>query len=107
LRILIYDIGTARIDAGYSDLMEIPVLGEGTLALVHSELVDYQSRPYVSLSASRLPENYELKQNYPNPLSESVQPDHNHQLRFADRDRLESEDLQHHRRSRLGAGRLR
>ncbi len=69
LRVLIYDIGTARVEAGTHDLIEIPFSGDGVLKLTHSEIVDYQSRPYVSLAAEILPDNYELMQNYPNPFN--------------------------------------
>ncbi|MCD6250319.1 MAG: T9SS type A sorting domain-containing protein [candidate division Zixibacteria bacterium] len=69
LRILVYNIGSARIAPGLGDLVEIPVYGDGELTLTHSEIVDYQSRPYVSLIASTLPAEYNLKQNYPNPFN--------------------------------------
>jgi len=69
LRVLVYDIGESRIAEGINDLIEIPVYGEGEMKLAHSELVDYQSRPYVSLAASTLPTAYELKPNYPNPFN--------------------------------------
>jgi hypothetical protein len=69
LRVLLYNIGKARVEAGRNDLIELPVSGEGALTLVRSEIVDYQSRPYVSLNGIRLPSDYELMQNYPNPFN--------------------------------------
>jgi hypothetical protein len=72
LRVLMYDIGKARVEAGRHDLIELPVFGEGALTLVHSEIVDYQSRPYVSLNGISLPSDYELMQNYPNPFNPST-----------------------------------
>ncbi|MEW5795373.1 MAG: T9SS type A sorting domain-containing protein [Candidatus Zixiibacteriota bacterium] len=72
LRLLLYDIGTAEVDAGLQELIEIPVLGEGVLTLAHAEIVDYQSRPYLAAAASLLPDEYELRQNYPNPFNPST-----------------------------------
>jgi hypothetical protein len=69
LRVLLYNIGKARVEAGRNDLIELPVSNGGELALVRSELVDYQSRPYMSLNGISLPSNYELMQNYPNPFN--------------------------------------
>jgi hypothetical protein len=72
LHLLLYDIGTARVDAGRYDLIEVPVSGNGSLTLAHSEIVDYQSRGYVSTAARIVPEDYELLQNYPNPFNPST-----------------------------------
>jgi hypothetical protein len=72
LKILMYDIGTAQVGAGTNEIIEIPIFGDGALTLVHSELVDYQSQPYLSLAASVLPAEYELIQNYPNPFNPST-----------------------------------
>jgi len=72
LHVLLYDIGTARVDAGTYDLIELPVFNESSFTLAHAELVDYQSRPYISLGAANLPGDYELMQNYPNPFNPST-----------------------------------
>jgi hypothetical protein len=72
LHLLIYDIGTNRVDPGEQDLIRVPISGDGELTLVHTELVDYDSRPYVSRPASALPTDYDLEQNYPNPFNPST-----------------------------------
>ena len=77
LRLLLYDIGTAAVNSGRNTIIEIPIYGEGQMTLVHSELVDYKGRPYLSSAAEALPVAYELMQNYPNPFNPSTT------LRFA------------------------
>lgn len=72
LHVLMYDIGTAEVAPGRSDLIELPISGVGSLTLVHSEIVDYQSRPYLSMAGAIMPEDYDLMQNYPNPFNPST-----------------------------------
>ncbi len=73
LRILVYNIGTHYIPAGANRLVEIPYSGSGHLTLVHSEIVDYQGRPYsVVQKTTELPEAFTLHQNYPNPFNPST-----------------------------------
>ena len=69
LKVLMYDIGRASVDAGRHDIIEIPVQGYGEPTLVHSELVDYGGRPYLSSSNASLPTDFDLMQNYPNPFN--------------------------------------
>ncbi|MBD3258098.1 T9SS type A sorting domain-containing protein, partial [candidate division GN15 bacterium] len=69
LKLLVYDIGTAVAESGVNELVSIPVQGRGELTLRHSELVDYQGRPYRSSAKSALPSHFELMQNYPNPFN--------------------------------------
>jgi len=71
-QVLLYNIGTARVEAGRYDLIRAPGLREQRLTLVRSEIVDYQSRPYVSLNGISMPSDYELMQNYPNPFNPST-----------------------------------
>ncbi|MCP4684974.1 MAG: T9SS type A sorting domain-containing protein, partial [bacterium] len=69
LHLLLYDIGDAKINAGRNDLVHIPVYGEGEVTLVHSELVDYAGRPYLSENGIAIPTEFTLEQNYPNPFN--------------------------------------
>jgi len=70
LRLLIYDIGSARIKAGLNTLVEIPFSGGGKLTLTKAEIVDYDGRPFdVVEKESILPIDFVLNQNYPNPFN--------------------------------------
>ncbi len=72
LKVLLYNIGKASIEHGLNDLLSIPIDGTGEITLVHSELVDYQGRPYKSVGKSALPKNFAVMQNYPNPFNPST-----------------------------------
>jgi len=69
LRVLMYDIGNAVVESGRHSIIEIPVQGSGEPRLVHSELVDYSGRPYLSSVSANLPADFALMQNYPNPFN--------------------------------------
>jgi hypothetical protein len=69
LRVLVWNMGTERVAAGHSGLMEIPVDG-GALRLTSTEIVDYQGVQYECLlKGSELPGDFRLSQNYPNPFN--------------------------------------
>ncbi len=73
LRVLVYNIGRNRIEAGTRDLVEIPISGSGALKLSHVELVDYQGRPYAArIGRIGVPTDFVLNQNYPNPFNPST-----------------------------------
>ncbi len=73
LRILIFNIGKNRIEAGEQSLVEIPVIGDGTLTVLKAEVCDYEGRPYVTASKNvSVPSSFTLSQNYPNPFNPST-----------------------------------
>lgn len=73
LKILVYNIGTHRIQPGIHQLMEIPISGEGMLNLVKAEIADYHGQPYKAVSKNELlPAGFILSQNYPNPFNPST-----------------------------------
>ncbi|MBD3402548.1 T9SS type A sorting domain-containing protein [candidate division GN15 bacterium] len=72
LRMLIYDIGSERINSGVQEIVTIPVSGDGALNLTDAEAADYDGRPYTTLKGSSLPEGFALQQNYPNPFNPST-----------------------------------
>jgi len=70
LRILVWNIGTARIEAGKHDLLKINYAGEADVRLDKVDIADYHGRPYVTgKTAGAVPESYTLQQNYPNPFN--------------------------------------
>jgi hypothetical protein len=69
LRIIMYDIGTSVVSVGRNELIRLPVYGDGKVTLGKAELVDYQGRPYRSVAAGALPDDFSLMQNYPNPFN--------------------------------------
>ncbi|MDH3938192.1 MAG: T9SS type A sorting domain-containing protein [candidate division Zixibacteria bacterium] len=70
LRVLIYNLGTNRIEAGEHSLIEIPFSGEAGPILKSQEIVDYHGRPYNCVGkGGALPTDFGLSQNYPNPFN--------------------------------------
>ncbi|MBK7140960.1 MAG: T9SS type A sorting domain-containing protein [bacterium] len=73
LRLLIFNIGKNRIEAGKQSLVEIPVVGDGGLSILKADFCDYEGRPYVTASKnSSMPGSFTLAQNYPNPFNPST-----------------------------------
>jgi hypothetical protein len=73
LKMLVYDIGSHRIDPGANRIVEIPVSGQGTLTMTRAEIADYNGRAYVTVDKSAtLPGGFALSQNYPNPFNPST-----------------------------------
>jgi hypothetical protein len=73
VRILIFDIGKARINAGNQSLVEIPVTGNGTLLIQKADICDYEGRPYLTAAKNNsMPSDFTLSQNYPNPFNPST-----------------------------------
>lgn len=70
LKVLVFNIGRAKIEAGERNLLSIPVTGSGSLNLTHVELVDYQGRAYTAKTGQiGMPDDFVLNQNYPNPFN--------------------------------------
>ncbi|MDX9859029.1 MAG: FlgD immunoglobulin-like domain containing protein [candidate division Zixibacteria bacterium] len=72
LRLLVYDLGHARVESGRHDLIEIPLSGSGMLRILSSDIADFESRAYRSGSVEELPSQFTLDQNYPNPFNPST-----------------------------------
>ncbi len=73
LKLLVYNIGTGRIEPGHNCILELPCTGQGSARLVKTEAADYIGRPYKVLNGSEtLPTGYSLNQNYPNPFNPST-----------------------------------
>jgi hypothetical protein len=69
LRLLIYNFGRNRIEAGTHDIIEIPYSGNAGLKLEKFDACDYDGRPYVTASKLLVPSDFILNQNYPNPFN--------------------------------------
>ncbi|HOP07403.1 MAG TPA: FlgD immunoglobulin-like domain containing protein [candidate division Zixibacteria bacterium] len=70
LRLLVYNMGTERIEMGEHSILQIPYSGDGTLSMTKAEIVDYQGRPYeIAYKSNLLPTSFSLEQNYPNPFN--------------------------------------
>ncbi|MFH1686970.1 MAG: T9SS type A sorting domain-containing protein [bacterium] len=70
LRVLIWDLGSDRIESGHRQILTIPYSGTGRLHLVETDVVDYQGQAYhVQAKGSQLPDDFALDQNYPNPFN--------------------------------------
>jgi hypothetical protein len=73
LKILIFNIGKNRIEPGTQSLIEIPMIGNGTMVVQKADICDYEGRPYVTAAKnSGLPSSFTLSQNYPNPFNPST-----------------------------------
>ncbi len=61
----------ARINAGVSEILSLPISGEGTIELVSVEMSDASGALLSATSAKTnpLPQSYALLQNYPNPFN--------------------------------------
>lgn len=69
LRLLMFSFESASIPAGEHNLIEISFDGTDKPNLSHTEIVDYNGRPYQLTSKTSKPETYSLSQNYPNPFN--------------------------------------
>ncbi len=81
LRVLVYSMQNNSVEAGVTQLVTIPVEGNGTLELVESSFSDAEGS-LLTVDMHRLapPTAYELMQNYPNPFNASTM------IRFAMKD---------------------
>lgn len=71
LRILVCgNASGARVPAGINNLITIPISGDGTMALVESQVSDAGGALLsVNVVANAAPATYNLSQNYPNPFN--------------------------------------
>ncbi len=69
LRMLVYNIGQNRIEAGAHEIIEIPYTGEPQLKVQKIDVCDYDGQPYVAVAKQSIPSDFVLNQNYPNPFN--------------------------------------
>ncbi len=70
MKVLVYNIGTNKINAGVNSIIRIPYSGDGAVTVEHAEAADYDGQPYVIANkAATLPTAFSLAQNYPNPFN--------------------------------------
>jgi flagellar hook assembly protein FlgD len=72
LKLLIFSFESNRvIPAGKSEIISIPIDGNGSVSIAHIELVDYFGRP-IEVTQSKvavMPKTTTLYQNHPNPFN--------------------------------------
>ena len=73
LKILLYDIGSHKLEAGRNDILQVAYSGSGKISLDKAEVSDFVGRPYTAKgTGSILPDGFALDQNYPNPFNPST-----------------------------------
>jgi len=70
LRVLVFNVGNEKIEAGSEPIIQISHTGEGKLHLTEAQFADYDGRLYKSVDLSpQVPSGFTLDQNYPNPFN--------------------------------------
>ncbi len=73
LNVLVYSMQGNSVDAGVTELVSIPVEGNGSVELVEVEFGDADgSLLQADMHLAKVPTSYELLQNYPNPFNAST-----------------------------------
>jgi hypothetical protein len=70
LRVLVFNVGNEKVEAGSEPIIHISHAGEGRLHLTEAQFADYDGRLYKSVDLSpQVPGGFTLDQNYPNPFN--------------------------------------
>jgi hypothetical protein len=70
LRVLVFNLGSEKIEAGSGPIIQVSYAGEGRLQLAEAQFADYYGRLYKSVDMPvEVPSGYTLDQNYPNPFN--------------------------------------
>ncbi len=73
LNVLVYSMEGNAVNAGVTELVSIPVEGNGSIELVNVEFADADgSLLQADMHLAKVPTQFELMQNYPNPFNAST-----------------------------------